>query len=118
MEVAGASSAETRLWPPSWEISSRAEGALATNIGNSKSIPSYSNSWNCSAIQVKSKLLQFLDKALPPQLGEHRRRQGGAVGGVGPEGPVALDQADQPLRGQGRGEGGADAERQRAPQLR
>ena len=39
------------------------------------------------------------------------------VGRVGPQRPVALDQADQPLGGEGRGEGGGDADGQRAAQL-
>ena len=49
---------------------------------------------------------------------ENRGCQGGSIRGVGPERAVALDQSDQPLRGEGRDEGGGDAERQRAPQLR
>ena len=51
------------------------------------------------------------------QLCKNRGGEGGPVGGVGPERAVALDQADQALGGEGRGEGGGDADRQRAAQL-
>ena len=52
------------------------------------------------------------------QLRKNGGGEAGPVGGVGPERAVALDQADQPLGGEGRGEGGGDADRHRAAQLR
>ena len=51
------------------------------------------------------------------QLCKNRGRQRGAIGGVGPERPVALDQADEALRGKGRGERGGDSDGHRAAQL-
>src|ERR1700759_4633426 len=62
-------------------------------------------------LQTNSKFLQSLELGFgAPKFDQHRGRQRRSVGGVGPEGAVALDEADQALGGEGRGEGGGDAD--------